>query len=187
MRIIAACIGIILLVVGVLIGWFAGRAALEKQWGNPYAVITGADETRAKIEGADPTPKAGTKILRPLPLLKAREIAASLTANDPLKVTLAVVGRDDDDIMLHLNVTNAGKCKATAFSGVAYGFDAFGKSVKLNKAGEHYLAFATDKQPLEAGESDKYEWKLKSPETASLVVAHIDEVTCEGGTKWTRN
>ena len=82
------------LVVGVAIGWFAGRAMLEHDWENPLATISQADESRAVANDADPTPKAGAKILPKLPLRKARERAAKrirdILAREPGKHALRI-------------------------------------------------------------------------------------------------
>lgn len=177
---------VVALVVGVAIGWFAGRAMLEHDWENPLATISQADESRAVANDADPTPKAGAKILPKLPLRKARERAAKLVEKDPMVMTVGTIGTSDDGSDLHMAIQNRGNCEVSAYRGVAYTFDADGKPVKANKNGETYMAFSSEKQKVAKGDTVDFSAPSRYADTASLVVAHIDSVECADGTKWTR-
>lgn len=174
------------LVLGLLIGFIVGRVTLEKQWANPFLVVSAADAQRSSRDGADPTPKEGAKILKPLPLGRARLVAKNATEKDPLVMRVGSVGRGEDGAGLHLVLQNRGKAKITAFEGTAYAFDAWGMPAKANKHGESYVAFSAKEQSIAPGEATQYEQKLNHPETASLALAIVDKVTFEDGTTWTR-
>ena len=177
------------LVVGLVLGFFIGRLSLERQWQQPIMQITPDMEKRAKLPEAEPTPKAGAKVLVPLPLERARLVIKGLVAKDPLVVTVGTFGNGEEGGTLHLRMENHGNCKVTGFEGVAYGFDAVGRPTAVNKGGENYVAFTSegdDKVSIPAKEAFQLEHKTKFDSAAALAVAHIDRVSCEDGSKWTR-
>ncbi len=179
-------IAIVAVILGLLAGYFLGRWKLESEWRQPRVQITPDAATKSAAGDADPTPKAGVLVFRALPLERARLAARELTQNDPVQITVGAVGRNEEKTDLHLTLQNKGKCKVTGYEGVAYGYDAYGHAVKMNKAGEHYVAFAAKVDPLEPGASAQHESPLHHTETASLVVAHVDKVTCDNGPSWSR-
>ena len=174
------------LFVGMVLGWILGRTLLEQEWENPLAVITQADESRAAANDADPTPKAGTKVLPRIPLRRARARVAKMVEKDPMVMTVGTVGTSDDGSSLHMQIKNQGACEVSAYRGVAYTYDAWGKPVKANKNGETYMAFSAEKQKIAKGELGEFSAPSRYTDTASLVVAHVDAVDCADGTKWTR-
>lgn len=181
------------LLVGLMIGFFVGRATLEAKWSNPVSVVSPADfQKSSSAKDADPTPPAGAKILKPLPLARMRQEIAKFTEKDPLKITLTSFGNGETGAELHLMMKNDAACKVTSYSGVAYAYDAYGKAVKANAAGETYVAFRSDAtDDKEIGIEPKggkyiHGQVLKHPEVASLGVAHVDAYTCADGTKWAR-
>jgi hypothetical protein len=174
------------LVIGLALGFVLGRVTLEKQWANPFITISAKDVQQSSPEGADPTPKEGTKIMKPLPLGRARLVAKNETTKDPLVLTVGAVGRGDEGASLHLVLENRGKCNVTSFEGTAYAYDAWGKPAKANKSGEHYVAFSAKGQDVAPGATANVDQKLKYPETASLAIAMVDKVACADGTSWKR-
>jgi hypothetical protein len=183
-------IGLIGLVVGLFIGIFIGRALLEREWSTPKVLqrLSAADAGRSSGKGADPAPKEGTLVMGGAPLARARQVMAELTSKDPVVLKVGAVGNVDEGVELHLVLKNRGKCKVTAFSGVAYGYDAYGRAVKMNQGGEHYVAFAEDKvEDLDVGKAHMHAAMLHNVDTASLALAQVDQVTCANGEKWARN
>jgi len=176
----------IALFLGLLVGYFLGRAKLDSEWRQPRVQITKEAAEHSAAADANPTPKAGALVFRAMPIERTRLAARELTANDPLVVTIASIGRDSEKTNLHLTLQNKGKCKVTSYEGIAYGFDAYGRPAKLNRAGEHFVAFAAKPDPIEAGASTQHESPIQHVETASLVVAHVDRIGCEGGPDWVR-
>ncbi|APR82505.1 Hypothetical protein A7982_07854 [Minicystis rosea] len=181
--IILLCVAVVL---AFMIGWFAGRWALERSWKNPVVTVTADDVKRASVEGADPSPAAGTAIFRPLPLRKMREIMKSFTAQDPVVMKVGSWSRDDDDKDLHLVLENRGDCKTTRVAGVAYGYHARGNAEVVSKSGDYYIAFDSKEVKLDPKASDQMTMKVKDPGHASLAMAHVDLVECEGGKIWKR-
>lgn len=183
-------VGSICLVAGLLIGWYAGRFMQERYWTQPLVLkrLAAADVERSSVPGADPVPAVGTVVLRPTPLERARRVIAEITRADPLVVTLGDVGTGTAGSQLNLELKNRGKCSVSAFSGVAYGFDAYGRPSQLNKGGEHYVAFAEKNvSDLAPSAMHSLAMQLHHNETASLVVAHVDQVKCADGSRWARN
>lgn len=173
----------IALVLGLILGFVLGRFTLERQWSQPYTQV--APGTEQKAAGHNPSPKAGTKVLKPMPIGKARAALKTMTAKDLVVSSVAAVGAGEDGVELHVVVENNGKCTVTALSGVAYGFDAFGKPSPLLKGGENFVAFEL-KTPLEPGKKTTVAEPLKDVEDATLAVAQIDKTTCSDGTTWAR-
>lgn len=174
----------IALVLGVILGFVAGRALLERQWAKPYVQVSPSTEQRSA--GGNPSPKAGTKVLAPMPIGKSREALKALTAKDPVVSNVGAVGFDEDGLELHVVVENHGPCTLNLVEGVAYGFDAYGKPARLLKGGENFMAF-TARRPLEPGKKRIIQRNLKEgAEDATLAIAHIDHTTCTDGTSWTR-
>src|SRR5689334_20639200 len=138
----------ITLVLGLIIGFVIGRVTLERQWSQPYSQVSPGTENKAA--GGNPSPKAGTKVLKPMPIGKSRAALVSMTEKDPVFSTVAAVGAGENGVELHVVVENRSKCTVTSLSGVAYGFDAFGKPSPLIKGGENFVAFES-KVPLEPG------------------------------------
>jgi hypothetical protein len=173
----------ITLVLGLIIGFMIGRVTLERQWSAPYTQVT--PTTEKKNEGGNPSPKAGTKVLKPMPIAKSRAALRPMTEKDPVFSNIGAVGSNEDSVELHVVVENRGKCTVTSLSGVAYGFDAFGKPAPMLKTGENFVAFES-KAPLEPGKKLIVAEVLKGIEDATLAIAHVDRTTCADGTSWTR-
>jgi hypothetical protein len=176
-------IAAIALVLGLIIGFLTGRLTLERSWSQPYSQVTPGTERRS--EGHNPSPKAGTKILKPMPIGKSRAALRLLTDKDPLISNVAAVGANEEGVELHVVVENRGACTVTKLSGVAYGFDAFGKPSALLKGGENFVAFES-KAPLEPGKKLVVAEILKDIDAATLSIAHVDRATCSDGTTWAR-
>ena len=183
-------IGGICLAVGLLLGWFLGRFLLERDWDQPHVLqrLAASDAQRSSGDGADPVPPVGALVLRPAPLARARQVMAEITRQDPLVMTLGDLANRDEGTVLNLELKNRGKCAISSFSGVAYGFDAYGKPRPLNKGGEHYVAFS-EKGVTNLGPAETHSFSvtLHNVDTASLAVAQIDQVECTDGTRWARN
>ncbi len=179
-------IAITLLVVGLLVGWFAGRYMLERQWAAPLYVLTADDVRRSSEANADPTPPAGTRVMHPMPIQRSRLAMRDLVARDPVVLTVGSVGRDDSAIELHLTLSNRGHCTVTEVEGVAYGFDAWGRPSKLNRGGEHYVAFHSTGLDVAPGATSQQGYPLRHPSNASLALAQVERVTCADGTRWAR-
>lgn len=177
---------LVALFLGLAVGFFVGRWMLERSWRQPQMLLSPDEQKRLAADGADPVPPAGTKVLRSMPLERARMAAREITENDPLVMAVGAVGNGDEGAELHLELENKGKCTVTAYSGVAYSFDAWGNPVKLNKSGENFVAFTADKTEIEPGKHHLHSQKLRYPETASLVVAQVDSVSCKDGAPWKR-
>lgn len=183
-------IGGVCLAVGLLVGWFLGRFLLERDWSQPRVLerLSAADAQRSTGKDAAPAPPVGALVLRPAPLARSRLVLAELTSKDPLVATLGDVANSDEGNVLNLELNNRGKCAISAFSGVAYGYDAYGKPSRLNRGGEHYVAFSEkDVKDLGPSETHSFSLVLHHVETASLAVAQVDQVTCADGTRWARN
>lgn len=183
-------VGVACLVVGGIIGWFSGRFMLERYWTQPLVLqrLAAADVERSSVPGADASPPVGAVVLRPAPLARARQVLADVTRKDPLVLRLGHVKKGEADSELNLDLTNRGNCPISSFAGVAYGYDAYGRPAPLNKAGEQYVAFSEKDAPAFApAVTHSLSVKLHHTETASLVLAHVDQVTCQDGTRWARN
>ena len=183
-------VGIICLIVGTLLGWFSGRFMLERYWTQPLVLrrLAAADVERSSGHDADPVPPVGAVVLRPAPLARARMVLAQITRDDPLVMTLGSVGNGRDESYLNLDLTNRGKCVVSSFAGIAYGYDAYGRPSRLNKGGEHYVAFSeSGVTNLGPTKTHSLSMKLHNTDTASLVVAQVDQLTCADGTRWARN
>lgn len=169
-------------------GWVAGRKALERDWSNPVVVLGAADAQRiAAAKDGDPPPAAGTRMLRALPLRRMREAVKGFTEKDPVVMVVGSWGRDDNGYELNLALKNRGDCKTKRVAGVAYGYDAWGRPVSVSKAGDPFLAFDISKEAeIEPNETNQVSAKAKEVTTASLAVAHVDLVECEGGKVWKR-
>ena len=173
----------ITLVVGLILGFVLGRFTLERQWSQPYTQV--APGTVEKAAGHNPSPKAGTKVLKPMPIGRARAALKPMTDKDPVVSTVAAVGANEEGVELHVVVENHGKCTVSALTGVAYGFDAYGKPSALLKGGENFVAFEL-KTPLEPGKKAMVSKPLKDIELATLSIAQVDSTTCTDGTTWAR-
>lgn len=176
---------VVALAVGIAIGFFVGRSMLERKWADPLTTITPDAEKRASAGEADPTPKAGTKILKAMPVGRARAALKTFTEKDPLVAAVSDFGSGDNGIELHVVVENRGKCAVTEMSGVAYGFDAFGMPAKANKNGETYVAFASD-AGVEPGKKVLVAQLLKNAGDATIAIAQVDHAKCADGTTWAR-
>jgi hypothetical protein len=177
------------LLVGLLIGFVVGRAMQESQWSKPVTTFSAADAQRYAVSGADPVPEANSQILAALPLLKMRAAASNFTANDPVQITLVSFGNGEDGGELHLMLQNNAPCVVKSIRGVAYAYDANGRSVVANAGGARFVAFAsTTEAPLhlEPKKKQVFAQVVHHTETASLGVAHVDSYTCEDGKTWTR-
>jgi hypothetical protein len=182
--------GGVCLAVGLLIGFFLGRFLLERDWSQPHVLerLSAADTQGSTGKGADPVPPAGTLVLRAAPLARARLVLADFTSKDPLLATLGDLANSDEGNVLNLELKNRGKCAISSFSGVAYGYDAYGKASRVNKGGEHFVAFsAQNVSDLGPSETHSLSVVLHNVETATLALAQVDQVTCTDGTRWARN
>lgn len=179
-------IAVACLILGLLIGFFAGRKLLENQWSKPFVTVTPQDVDRSKSDDADPTPAAGSHILRPIPLRKAREAMAEFTKTDPITVRVTSFGNGEGGAELHVVVDNHASCTVVALRGVAYGYDAYGRAQKANKGGENYVAFELKGATIKPAGSEIVNQTLRFPDTASLGVAQIDYYLCDNGSTWSR-
>lgn len=180
-----AIAAVLAFLIGTALGWFLGRRATEAAWSQPYAQVSPDVEQRSSGNDADPAPKAGTKILTKMPIGRARQALAELTANDPAVSRVTSFGASDDGVELHVVVENRGKCTIKKVAGVAYGFDARGRPAKANKGGENYVAFSGE-TTIEPGKHDVIAQASKNGQLATLAIAQIDKTTCEDGTTWAR-
>jgi hypothetical protein len=183
-------VGVGCLVVGAIGGYFVGRSMLEKEWSQPAVLqrMSATDGAGSK-SGKDAAliPKPGGLKLGKAPLARARMVAAEVTKSDPVVLHVGDVGNGDEGLVLNLDLKNKGKCAVTALSGTAYGYDAWGKPVKMNQGGEYFVAFSEEKiEDLGPDQVHSLSVNLHYAETASLAVAHVDSVTCGDGTKWER-
>jgi hypothetical protein len=125
-----------------------------------------------------------------MPLARARAVMRTFTNSDPLVMTVGAVGNGDDGAELHLVLEHrVGKlpCAITSYSGIAYGFDAWGRPAAMNKKGEHFVAFTGTKTELKEGEKEQFSSPLKNIETASLALAQVDQAVCATGERWVRS
>jgi hypothetical protein len=179
-----------MLILGLLIGFFVGRAMLEHSWSNPVGVVSPKAHERSAAADADPTPPVGAALLAPLPLRRLRSVAPNALKASPLRVTLTSFGNGEAGAELHIVLVNDAPCVVTEFEGIAYAYDARGRAVRANKAGEYYVAFSSKKleKPPEVAPGAKFvhAQPLKFPETASLGYAHVDAYKCKDGTSWRR-
>lgn len=177
---------LVTLVLGAAGGWYAGRAALEKTWSAGEQPLSAHTAERLQKGDADPVPKEGTLILPEKPYVWAIREMIAHTAADKVRVRVAAVGNGNDGAELHVDVDNGADCTITEVGGVVTGYDATGKSVHLNKHGEHFVAFEVKEQNIEPGAHAVVMQRLRYPETASLAVARIDSYACDNGTRWAR-
>jgi hypothetical protein len=173
----------IALVVGAIAGFFLGRFTLERQWSQPYTTVTSAEEQMNA--GDNPSPKAGASVLKPMPIGKSRAALATLVEHDAVRSPVAAIGAGDEGVELHVVVENRGACTLTSLSGVAYGFDAYGKPSPLRKSGRNYVAFES-KEPIPPGKKHTVAAGLTNVADATLAIAQIDKTTCSDGTSWAR-
>lgn len=181
----AAGAALLALMIGSAIGFVAGRSILERQWSTPPRTLTQADETRSSANGADPSPKANTRVLGAMPIGRARLALAAMTVGDPAIATVASIGAGNDGFELHVVIENRGRCKISSVSGVAYGFNARGRPTAANKNGEQYVAFTAD-LAIEPGKKAMASQTLHHGAEATLSIAHIDATTCSDGPPWKR-
>lgn len=185
-RITVLVLVLVVLVVGLLVGWFAGRWELERRWAEP-TTISEDDVARSSEGDADPTPAAGTRVLPAMPLQRSRAALRELVAEDPVQVSVGSIGRSDGEMFLHVTLVNHGACAVREVEGVAYGFDAWGRSARLNRAGEHYVAFRSSDLELAPGASSFQEYPLHHPDIGSIALAQVERVGCADGTSWERH
>jgi len=178
-------VAVVALVIGLLVGFFAGRGMLERKWSQPYATIAPDEASRYADGDADPAPKSGARIVRPMPIGRACVALAALTAKDTVVATGASVGADEKAMDLHVTVENRGTCKLTAASGIAYGFGPHGAPAATNKHVENLVAFKLE-APLEPGKHVTVAKKLRYADAATLAIAQIDATECADGTSWKR-
>jgi hypothetical protein len=181
--IIAAIVG---LALGAALGFWLGRYTLEQKWRDATSIVSPEDQEGSSQKGADPTPKAGTKVLKQMPLARTRIALDGLAAKDPVKVTVGAFGRNDELTELHLGFKNDTSCKITSVQGVAYGFDAWGRPTPVNQGGEHYVAFSQDKLEVAPGAKASLEQEVHHATLANVALAQIDSYTCSDGTSWKR-
>ena len=182
----AIIVAIVTLIVGLVAGFFLGRWTLEQKWRDAITIVSADDTVKSASNDSDPTPKAGTKILKPMPLGRLRVALSDFAKDDRVKVTVGAFGRDDTKTELHLVVENHAACEVTSVEGVAYGFDAWGRTTAVNKGGEGYLSFSQDKLKVAAGAKTNLAQPVRYAELANLAAAHVDAYTCSDGTRWKR-
>lgn len=171
---------------GIVIGVFIGRAWAESKWSQPYAQVSANEAQKYASDDADPTAPAGAKIVKAMPIAKTRAAVSALTHDDKAQVLPGTsFGQGDEGVELHVTIENKGACTINGGAGVAYGFDARGRSAKANKHGEHYVAFKIEK-PIEPGKRDVISQKLRFADEVTLAVAQVDETTCANGPAWKR-
>lgn len=171
---------------GIVIGYFIGRFTTEAKWSAPYAQVSPADAQKYASEGADPTAPAGTKIVKAMPLVKARAAVDALTKDDKAHVLLgSSFGQGDEGIELNVTIENRGTCTINGGTGVAYGFEPRGRSGPANKHGEHYVAFKIDKE-IAPGKKEVVSNNMHFADDVTIAVAQVDSTTCTDGTKWAR-
>ena len=183
-------IGVACLVVGLLLGILIGRAMMEREWSQPAVLqrVSAADAARSTGKDADPTPKVGSLLLGPAPLARARMVLTELVKSDPVVAGVADVADVVDGNVLNVDFLNRGKCNVTAFSGTAYGYDAYGKPSAMNKGGEYYVAFSADNiSDFAPNHAHSLAMPLHNVDIASMAIAQVNEVTCSDGSKWARN
>ncbi|MDB4945800.1 MAG: hypothetical protein JWP97_5334 [Labilithrix sp.] len=173
----------IALVIGLIVGFLAGRFTLERQWSKPYVQVT--PQTEQKSAGDNPSPKAGTKVLRAMPLAKSREALRTMTEGDAVVSHVAAFGAGDEGVELHVVVENHAACTLKSLEGVAYGFDARGKPSAVLAGGENFVAFSSS-APIAPGKKAIVSANLKNAHLATLAIAQIDKTTCTDGTSWAR-
>ena len=191
---LAVLIAVPTLVVGLVVGFLFGRFTLEREWAKPVAALSPSDAKRLAVEGADAVPAAGSKVMRAMPIQKSRAAMQELTKSDPVKVEIGSVGRSGDEGQeLHLVIASSWDCEVTSYEGVAYGFDAWGRASKMNKSGEHFVAFTskagdTPESPAKIApkENVHYALALKHADVASIALAQVDKVSCADGKTWAR-
>jgi len=125
-----------------------------------------------------------------MPLARARQAMRDFTQSDPLAMTVGAIGNGDNGAELHLVLEHRkGKlpCAINSYSGIAYGFDAWGRPAALNQKGENYVAFSSSQVQLKEGDKEMHSSPLKHVDTASLAVAQVDQVTCASGERWARS
>ena len=181
---IIACV--VCLGLGGGIGFWLGRWTLEQKWRDAITIVSPEDQERASKKGADPTPKPGTKVLKQMPIGRMRVAMHELVDKDPVKVTVGTFGRNDESTELHLNIKNDSKCEVTSVEGVAYGFDAWGRSMPVNLGGDHYIAFTQDKLKVAPGGKGYVSQEVHNASVANMALAQVDSYTCSDGTTWKR-
>jgi hypothetical protein len=172
---------VLALVVGLVAGYFIGRSKVQSEWSQP--MMSSAPATAGT--DSNPSPQAGTQVLKPMPIGKSRSVLKGMTAKDPVVTMSASVGQGDEGTELHVALVNRGKCTVTALSGVAYGFDPHGAPAPLNADGTTFVAFEL-RGKLAPGEKGLAAQKLSHSDNATLAVAHVDKTNCDDGTAWTR-
>ena len=156
----------VLVVVAFAIGWVGGRLHLGSQWREPRIQV------------------GGVTVVRPMPLAKTRTIVSG----SPLAVQVAAVGRDESTVSLHVVFENRTSCKVVGYSGLAYGFDAFGEPAPITATGALFTRLEATALSIEPGAKFLHESPLDPRvDRASIVVAELDQITCDGGkVVWTR-
>lgn len=182
----AIIVAIVALILGLVAGFFVGRWTLEQKWRDAITIVSADDTAKSASNDADPTPKAGTKILKPMPLGRLRVALTDFSKDDRVKVTVGAFGRDDTKTELHLVVENHTPCEVTSVEGVAYGFDAWGRPTAVNRGGEDYVAFSGAKLTIAPGAHANVAQASRYALLANVAAAHVDAYTCSDGTKWKR-
>jgi hypothetical protein len=169
-------------------GWFLGRSRLEREWRLPPMTLSEADVSKLKAGDADPVPRPGSKILAAMPLERSRQVLRELTGKDPIKAVIGSLGRSDEGSQMTLVLKSEAPCEVTSVEGVAYGFDSWGRSAKMNRGGEHFVAFASkDGEKIAPKEEKKQvQLPLKHIDAGSIALAQVDRYKCADGTSWAR-
>lgn len=168
-------------------GYYLGRAKVEREWRLPPMVLSAADVSRLSGDGANPVPPAGTKILAAMPLERTRRAVHEFAASDPVKVAVGSLARGDDGATeMTLVVQNDSACEVSEVAGTAYGFDAAGRSAKVNAHGEHFVGFASAVDKLAPNRHANMTMPIRHLDSASIALALVDRFQCTDGTRWAR-
>lgn len=179
--------GTALAVVSVFVaGYFIGRARLSSAWSDRPSIVSDSDVAKMRVEGADMPPRAGSKVLNPMPLERSRAVLGEYVAKDPVRVTVGSLGRGDDGAEISFVVSSSMDCEITELEGVLYGFEASGKSTAVNKRNEHFAGFRSTEKIAPRAKKQKISFEHKNAGVASIVLAHVDHAVCANGTSWHR-
>jgi hypothetical protein len=178
---------LIALLIGIAIGYLAGRRRMEQEWQDPLGKFDAASANAlASALDADPGPPAGATILKPLPLRRARLELAKFIAKDVLVARVVSFGNGSQGAELHVVVDSGAKCTIVALRGVAYGFTATGVAWPVNRTNLNFVQFEAKGITLEPGGHETINQSLHNTGTASLGVAHLDYYQCDDGSTWSR-
>src|SRR5262249_48845354 len=147
---------------------------LERSWAQPFTLVP-AGGACEKLMDADPCPKPGVRVLKPMPVGRARQALRTLVSADPVVATVASVGAGDGDFELNITLENRASRRVTRASGVAYGFSALGMPAPTNKDGSEFVAFSVETR-IEPRKKASISQTLHYAGGATLAIAHVDAI-----------